>query len=100
MGSALRLTGEGSATSLHSSAPAVLHALRMRPSMNAAPYLIQVRATYPGGMSVLDSVLHLHHPSDEELEFGELTIFVEARARCPAASSRPTRCTMAPADAP
>ena len=43
----LRLTGEASATPLHSSAPALLHALRTRRPMDAAPYLNQARATYP-----------------------------------------------------
>ena len=46
MHDALRLTGEGSATSLHSSAQALLHALRMRLSMEASTYLNQARATY------------------------------------------------------
>ena len=36
MGDKLRLTGEESATSLHSSAPALLHALRTRHPMDAA----------------------------------------------------------------
>ena len=40
----LQLTGAGSATSLHSSAPALLHALRTRCPGDAAPYLNQARA--------------------------------------------------------
>ena len=51
MGDALRLTGAGSAMSLRSSAPALLHALRTRYPGDAAPYLNQARATYPGGVS-------------------------------------------------
>ena len=86
MGDALRLTGEGSATSLHSSAPAQLHALRTRLSMDAAPYLNQARTTYPGGMSELYATLHLLHPLDENLEVGEVTIFVEGAGGTP---SRP-----------
>ena len=77
MGDALRLTGEGSATSLHSSDMALLHALRTRHSMDAAPYLNQARATYLGGLSELDAAIHLLHPQDGGLEVGKLTIFVE-----------------------
>ena len=51
MGDTLRLTGAGSAMSLRSSAPALLHALRTRYPGDAAPYLNQARATYPGGVS-------------------------------------------------
>ena len=61
MGDTLRLTGAGLATSLHFSAPALLHALRTRCSRDAAPYLNQARATYPGGVSELDAALHLLH---------------------------------------
>ena len=49
MGDTLRLTGAGSAMSLRSSAPALLHALRTRYPGDTAPYLNQARATYPGG---------------------------------------------------
>ena len=45
MGDTLQLTGEGSDTFLHSSAPALLHALRTRRPMDAAPYLNQAQAT-------------------------------------------------------
>ena len=83
MGDALRLTGERSATSLHSSAPALLHALRTRHSMGAALYLNQARARYPGGVSELDAALHLLHPPDEELEVGEVTVFVEGAGETP-----------------
>ena len=41
MGDTLRLTGAGSAMSLRSSAPALLHALRTRYPGDAAPYLNQ-----------------------------------------------------------
>ena len=51
MGDTLRLTGAVSATCLHSSAPALLHALRMSCPGDAASYLNQTRATYPGGVS-------------------------------------------------
>ena len=84
-GKTLRLTGEGSATSLHSSAPALLHALRTRCPMDAAPYLNHARATYPGGVSELDAALHLLHLPDEDIEVGKVTIFVEG------AGEKPTR---------
>ena len=77
MGDAVRLTGEGWATSLHSSAPALLHALKTRLSMHAAPYLNHALATYPGGMSELDGALHLLHLPDDDLKVGEVTIFLE-----------------------
>ena len=86
MGDTLRLTGAGSAMSLRSSAPALLHALRTRYPGDAAPYLNQARATYPGGVSELDAVLHLLHPPDEDLEVGEITVFVEGADE---ASARP-----------
>ena len=70
MGDTLRWTAAGSATSLHSSAPAVLHTLLTRCPMNAALYLNQARATYPGGVSELDVAIHLLHPPDEDLELG------------------------------
>ena len=89
MGDTLRLTGEGSATSLHSRAPVLLHTLRRSCPMVAAPYLIQARATYPGGVSELDAALHLLHPPDEDLQVGEVTIFVESAAETPA-RLRPT----------
>ena len=82
----LRLTGAGSAMSLRSSAPALLHALRTRYPGDAAPYLNQARATYPGGVSELDAALHLLHPPDEDLEVGEITVFVEGADE---ASTRP-----------
>ena len=43
MGDTLRLTGEGLATSPDISTPALLHALRTRHPMDAAPYLNQAR---------------------------------------------------------
>ena len=89
MGDTLRLTGAGSAMSLRSSAPALLHALRTRYPGDAAPYLNQARAMYPGGMSELDAALHLLHPPDEDLEVGEITLFVEGADEAPA-RPRPT----------
>ena len=86
MGDSLRLMGAGSAMSLRSSAPALLHALRTRYPGDAAPYLNQARATYPGGVSELDAALHLLHPPDEDLEVGEVTVFLEAADE---ASARP-----------
>ena len=77
MGDTLLLTGAGSAMSLRSSAPALLHALRTRCPGDAAPYLNQARSTYPGGVSEVDAALHLLHPPDEDLELGEITVFVE-----------------------
>ena len=82
----LPLTGAGSAMSLRSSAPALLHALRTRHPGDAAPYLNQARATYPGGVSELDAALRLLHPPDEDLGVGEVTVFVEGADE---ASGRP-----------
>ena len=76
MGDTLRLSGAGSTMSLHSSAPALLHGLRTRCPGDTAPYLNQARATYPGGVSELDAALHLLHLPDEDLELGEITVFV------------------------
>ena len=89
MGDTLQLTGAGSAMSLRSSAPALLHALRMRYPRDAARYLNQARATYPGGVPELDAALHLLHPPDEDLEVGEITVFVEGAEEAPA-RPRPT----------
>ena len=86
IGDTLRLTGAGSAMSLRSSAPALLNALRTRYPGDAAPYLNQARATYPGGVSELDAALHLLHPPDEDLEVGVVTVFVEGADE---ASARP-----------
>ena len=86
MGDTLRLTGAGSAMSLRSSAPALLHALRTRYPGDAVPCLNQARTTYPGGVSELDAALHLLHPPDEDLEVGEVTVFVEGADE---ASARP-----------
>ena len=88
MGDTLRLTGAGSAMSLRSSAPALLHALRTRYAGDTAPYLNQARATYPGGVSELDAVLHLLHPPDKDLEAGKITVFLEGADEAPA---RPRR---------
>ena len=89
MGDTLQLTGAGSAMSLRSSAPALLHALMTRYPGDAAPYLNQARTTYPGGVSELDAALHLLHPPDEDLEVGEITVFVEGADEAPA-RPRPT----------
>ena len=96
MGDILRLTGAGSAMSLRSSAPALLHALRTRYPGDTAPYLNHARATYPGGVSELDVALHLVHPPDEDLEVGGITVFVDGADEAPPAPCRPTRCTTAP----
>ena len=72
LGDTLRLTGAGPAMSLHSSAPALLHALRTRCTRDTAPYLNQARATYPRGVSKLNAALHLLHPPDEDLQVGEV----------------------------
>ena len=82
-GDTLRLTGAGSAMSLHSSAPALLHALRTRCPGDTAPYLNQARATYPGGVSELDAALHLSHLPDDDLEVGEVTVFMEGADEAP-----------------
>ena len=89
MGHTLQLTGAGSAMSLRSSAPALLRALRTRYPGDAARYLNQARATYPGGVSELDAALHLLHPPDEDLEAGEITVFVEGAEEAPT-RPRPT----------
>ena len=83
MGHTLRLTGTGSAMSLHSSAPALLHALRTRCPGDKAPYLNQARATYPGGVSELDAALHLLHPPDKDLEVDDITVFMEGADKAP-----------------
>ena len=82
-GGTLRLTGAGSAMSLHSSAPALLQALRTRCPGDTAPYLNQARATYPGGVSELDAALLLLHPPDQDLEVGKITVFVEGADEAP-----------------
>ena len=89
VGDTLRLTGAGSATSLRSNAPALLHALRTRCPGDTAPYLSQARATYPGGVFELDAALHLLHPPDEDLEVGEITVFMEGADEAPT-RPRPT----------
>ena len=76
--------------SLRSSAPALLHALRTRYPGDAAPYLNQARATYPGGVSELDAALHLLHPPDEDLEVGEITVFVEGAEEAFALADQPS----------
>ena len=83
VGDTLRLTGAGSAMSLRSSTPALLQALRTRCPGDMAPYLNQAQATYPGGVSELDAALHLLHPPDEDLEVGEVTVFVEGADEAP-----------------
>ena len=85
----LRLTSEGSGTSLQGRAAALLPALRTRLSMDAAQNLNHVQATYPRGMSELDAALHLLHPPDEDLEVGDVRIFVEGAGRTPS-RPRPT----------
>ena len=89
MGDTLRLTGAGSAMSLRSSAPALLHALRTCYPGDTAPYLNQARATYPGGVSELDAALNLLHARHEDLGVGEITVFVEGADEAPA-RPRPT----------
>ena len=89
MGDTLQLTGAGSAMSLRSSAPALLHDLRTHYPGDTAPYLNQARATYPGGVCEPDAALDLLHPLDEDLEVGEITVFVEGADEAPA-RPRPT----------
>ena len=83
IGDTLRLTVAGSATSLHSSAPALLYGLRTHCPRDAAPSPNQARAMYPGGVSELDAALHLLQPLDEDLEVGDVTIFVEGAGETP-----------------
>ena len=75
--------------SLRSSAPALLHALRTRYPGDTAAYLNRARAASPGGVSELNAALHLLHPPDEDLEVGEITVFVEGADEAPA-PPRPT----------
>ena len=89
MATGVRTSFKGSATSLQSSAPALLHALGTRHPMDAALYLNQARATYLGGMSELDAALQLLHRPDEDLEAGEVTIFLEGAGETPT-RPRPT----------
>ena len=89
MGDTLRLTGAGSAMSLRSSNPALLHALRTRYPGDAAPYLNQARARYQGGVSELDAALHVLRPPDEDLEVSKITVFLETADQAPA-RPRPT----------
>ena len=89
MGDTLQPTGAGSAMSLHSSAPALLHALRTRYPGDAAPYQNHASATYLEGVSELDAALHLLHPPDEELEVGEITVFAGGAGEVPT-RPRPT----------
>ena len=89
MGDNLRLTGAESAMSLHSSASALLHALRTRCPGDTAPYLNQARAGYPGEASKLDAALHLLHPPDEDLQVNEIRVFVEGADLAPT-RPRPT----------
>ena len=89
MGDTLRLTGAGSAMSLQSSAPALLHALRTRCPGDTGPYLNQARATYTGGVSELDAALDHLHPPDEDPAVGEITRFVESADEAPT-RPRPT----------
>ena len=81
MGDTLRLTGAGSAMSLHSSAPALLHALRTRCPGDTGPYLNQAWATYPGGVSELDAALHLLHPPDEDVRGAKSRYLRKAQTR-------------------
>ena len=83
MGDALKLTGKGLATSVHSSALALLHALRMGLPMETAQSLNQARATYPGGVSELDAALHLMQPPGKELEVGNWRYSSKAGAKHP-----------------
>ena len=89
LGDTLRPTRAGSAMSLRSSVPALVHALRTRYPGDTAPYPNKARATYPGGVSDLDAALHLLHPPDEDLEVGEIRVFVEGADEAPA-RPRPT----------
>ena len=92
----LRLTGAGSAMSLHNSAPALLHALRTRGPGDTAPYLNQAQATYPRGVSKLHAALHLLHPWTRIWRWAKSRYSWKARTRRPPAPARPTRCTTAP----
>ena len=83
MGDTLRLTGARSAMSPHSSAPALLHALRTRCPGDTALYLNQARAEWPGGLSKWDAAHHLLHPPEEDLEVGEITVFLEGADKTP-----------------
>ena len=51
--------------------------------MDAAQFLNQARATYPGTVSELDAALHLLHPPDKDSEVGQVTIFMEGAGEAP-----------------
>ena len=96
MGDTLRLTGAGSAMSLRSSAPALLHALRTRYPGDAALYLNQggprTRGECPSWMR--RSTFYTHRTRTSR--WARSRCSWKARTRRPPAPGRPTRCTTAP----
>ena len=90
MGEALRLTGKKLATSLGSSAPALLHPLRALYSVDEAPFLNQAGARSPRGVSELNAAVHFLHPSEQDREVREDTIFAEGA--CKAFPARQSWC--------
>ena len=96
MGDTLRLTGAGSAMSLRSSAPALLHALRTRYPGDAAPYLNRrgprTREECPSWMR--RSTFYTRRT--RTWRWARSRCSWKARTRRPPAPGRPTRCTTAP----
>ena len=92
MADALRLTAERSATALGSSTPALLHATRSCHPAGKALYLNQARAKHAGGGSELDAAHHLLHPPEEDLETGDITIFVESEGKATRRPCPTNRC--------
>ena len=54
------------------------------------PHTWTRRATYPGRVSELNTALHLLHPSEEDLEVVEVTIFLEGADENPPRRNRLT----------
>ena len=96
MGDTLRLTGAGSAMSLRSSAPALLHALRTRYPGDAAPYLNQARARTRGECPswMRRSTFYTHRT--RTWRWARSRCSWKARTGRPPAPGRPTPCTTAP----
>ena len=100
MGDTLWLTGAGSAMSLRSSAPALLHALRTRYPGDTAPYLNQAWATYPGGVTSWMRRSSFYTHWTRTWRWAKSRCSWKARTRRPPAPGRPTRYTTAPGRPP
>ena len=96
MGDTLRLMGAGSAMSLRSSAPALLHALRTRCPGDTALYLNQARATYPGEVWSLMRRSTFYTQRTRTWKWAKSRCSWKARMRRPPAPGQPTQYTTAP----